>query len=506
MKKIFRNVTVFLLAACTVLAVTGCGDGADDSDDNSASAAEPGKIIGKVLSNDGDMMNAGIIVVDGNNNSRLATTNAYGGYTLYLAPGEYEITYTKGIEFSTYTTSVRVESLKTYYRPDVRLNRLVDPYSNGWVAGDAHQHSLYSDGKDTIENIVLGNAAAGLYWGYITDHNVSRGVPEYRNASGVTVYTDSEGNRRSYNGFGGVEVTTEFGHIQCLGSAIMFDRYEIGFTEGERGSSEAARRAAAREKLVYVAEQIVRQGGIPQINHPYSTTTMGVRNFIAEDDYDFYDLFATMEIWNGYFIVPDGRFTDRTTDNQNYTAKILWYSLLNQVKEGHKFIAATGGTDIHDVTGAASGANRDRIVQNPQTVGDYFYLCRYSGQYNGVPADYVRIEGEITEEKILDSLRNGRNFISNGPILDCSVNGKIYGETAEAVDGSVTFTNHIFNRDGIEQIRIVKNGEIVKTVDADGATEFTDDISVDVQRDDWVLIEALGPWGSYAISNPVFIG
>lgn len=500
MKKIFRIGLIALLC----IAFVSCSKA--PVIEESPTVVEPGKVRGKVLTTDGNMTTAGIIVIDEANNARRVMTNAYGGYTLVLDPGDYTLIYTKGPEFSTYTTKISVSGFKTYYRPDVRLEQVVDSYALGWIPGDPHQHSYYSDGIDGIQEMTIGNAAAGLYWGFLTDHNTSRGVPEWRE-SNVNVLTQADGQTRDFQGYAGVEVTTEFGHIQSLGTGIVFDRYEINFTEEERAKNAEAKKKIARDKILYIAEQIEWQGGVAQVNHPYSLTNMGVANFVAPDDYELYSAFSTMEIWNGYFTVPDGRFTDATTDNQNYTAKMLWYSLLNAYRNGEmkNFIAATGGTDNHDISGAVSAANRNKIVDEPKTAGEYFSLCRYSGQYNGVPTTYVYVDGDITEGKVLSALSNGNTFISNGPVLNCTIGGAIYGETITAEQGQVVIDNDIFNRDGIYEVRVVKNGEIAKSVTLAGEQTYTDDITVDVQKGDWVLIEVLGSWGSYAISNPVFI-
>ena len=63
---------------------------------------------------------------------------------------------------------------------------------------------------------------------------------------------------------------------------------------------------------------------------------MGMANWIDSGDYEVFDLYDTMEIWNGYFCPPDGaRFTTENSMNQNYSAKLLWYKLLNAMKAGH---------------------------------------------------------------------------------------------------------------------------------------------------------------------------
>ena len=217
--------------------------------------------------------------------------------------------------------------------------------------------------------------------------------------------------------------------------------------------------------------------------------------------------FSTMEIWNAYFVIPDGRFTVENGDNQNYRSKLLWYSTLNEVKNGGKFIAATSGTDNHDSTGPADGETRNSFASVPNDASEYQTICRYQGKYCGSPTDYIYLpDGEITQETVLAALKAGHSFMSNGPILNCSIDSAVYGETVTAAEGKVTLTNDIFCRDGMETLRIVVNGETALEIDLQGADTYTGDITVeDLSSGDWLLIEVLGGWGVYAISNPFFI-
>lgn len=465
-----------------------------------------GRVMGKVLSSDGEMMIAGIIIVDEEGNSWRETTNDYGGYVLRLAPGTYTLTFDKGAEFSQYTKEITVESYKTYYQKDVRLTQLFDSYSMGWIAGDIHQHSIYSDGLDDLDDLVTANASCGLYWGFLTDHDTSRGVPEWRGATGsVVVFTESNGTRRTFSGFAGDEVTSTFGHFQSIGTGMVFDRYEINLTETELTSKD--KDSIRREKGIYIARQIKAAGGIPQINHPYSVTNMGAMNFIAEDDWKYFSYFDTFEIWNGYFICPDGRFTNKGSENQNYIAKLAWYSILNNVKDGGKFLAATGGTDDHDSSGYASAKNRASFGRIPQTVGEYYLLCRYEGKYAGVPTTYVFLGDDAVDQKnVMDAIRAGHSFISNGPVVICTVGDSVYGDKIETVDGKVVVSCNVFARDGISLIRVVKNGEVFKEISLDMVQSFNEDVMLEgLESGDWVLFEVLGDFNDYAITNPYFV-
>lgn len=490
----FRFAFALFVVLCVFVQASFCSDDAT------------GRIMGKVLSSDGEMMVAGIVIVDEEGNSWRETTNDYGGYVLRLAPGTYTLTFDKGPEFSQYKKTVNVESYKTYYQKDVRLAQLFDSYSMGWVAGDAHQHSVYSDGLDELDELVTANASCGLYWGFLTDHDTSRGVPEWRGATGsIVVFTEPDGTKRTFNGFAGDEITSTFGHFQSIGTGMVFDRYEINLTEAELTSKD--KNSIRRDKAIYIARQIKAAGGVAQINHPYSVTNMGALNFIDANDWEYFSYFDTFEVWNGYFICPDGRFTNKGFENQNYTAKMTWYSILNNVRNGGRFIAATGGTDDHDSSGYASAKDRALFGKDPSTIGEYYLLCRYEGKYAGVPTTYVHLgRKDFGQDDVMDALKGGHSFISNGPVVICTVGSSVYGEEVEAVDGRVIVSCDVFARDGISLIRIVRNGETFKEIQVPMEQSFKGDVVLDgLSSGDWFLFEVLGDYNDYALTNPFFV-
>ena len=472
-----------------------------------ANMATAGIVRGKVTDTNSCMMPAVILVEAADGTAYRAFTNAMGGYAISLEPGEYTLTFSKGHEYEMVTRTIEVESLKTYYLQDVRLQPLYDSYAQGWIAGDCHQHTFYSDGVDPVEDVMIGNAANGLYFGFLTDHNTSRGVPEYNGACMFPVRTEND-QVRYFKGMDGVEVTSEFGHYNALGSGLTLETYDLKFTEAERNSPEKMQ--IVRAKIKYIADCITRVGSVAQMNHPYSTTTMGMANWIDANDYEVFDMYDTMELWNGYFCPPDGALFDtQNSMNQNYSAKLLWYGLLNAMKDGHPFHAITGGTDNHDVSGAASAKARAKIAENPADLQSYYDTWVASAKYNGMPATYTYFgDKELTMENAMAAVKAGHSFVTSGPIALCDIKGKIYGEKVEAAAGEeLTLNCDIWNRDGLKEVRIVVNGEIVQKIPCTGDT-FKEAVSL--KRDwtacDWVVVEVLGEnCCQYAITNPIII-
>lgn len=522
----FRLLSLVLALLC-LLTISGCGRNSaeeatqntqnvqaeeaaapDAAKESKSSASTAGIIRGKVTDSNSNMLIAGIVVTDEEGNIVRQTTNAYGGYELRLEPGIYTLTFGKGAEYSTEEKTVEVESLKTKYMADVRLTQLYDSYAKGWIAGDCHQHSYYSDGVDSVQSLMISNASVGLYWGFLTDHNNSRGVPEWSSPISVNVGSDEHGNLRPFKGFDGVEVTTEFGHFNSLGSGLTLETYDMNLRESERASAEKLN--YIREKMLYILDSIKRVGGIAQMNHPYSSTTMGATNWIDLDDYELLDGFETIEIWNGYFVPPDGIYTDSNPMNQNYQSKMMWYGLLNAMKDGHAFHAATGGTDNHDSGNPVTAENHAYAQAEITDITSYYNYIKYAGKYSGNPTTYVNLDGrELNMENVQQALRAGNSFVSNGPVVICNIDGKSYGQTLIPTGRDLTIQTDIFNRDGISEIRVVVNGETVKTVTPEGnVTTYTDPIPITGtwEPKDWILIEVLGPVTHYAVTNPIIIG
>jgi hypothetical protein len=482
------SLIIFGLTSCQSQGTASQLSASSQGEASSVSSQEKGYVRGKVLSDSGSMMIAGIIVENEAGATYKTFTNALGAYDIALAPGKYKLTFTKGYLFSTVSKEITVESLAKLYLQDVRLSMLEDMYAKGWVGGDLHQHTYYSDGQDSVQAQIISNVSQGLNFGFLSDHNVARGVAEWYQGKDFPVYTEADGTTRYFHPYEAVEETTEFGHYQSLGVPLTFDRYDVELYADERNSKQKDQ--ITMDRISYIADSIKRAGGLAQINHPYSVSTMGFNYWQLAKQFD------TVEIWNGYFAPLDGRYE---TDGQNYKSKQKWFELLNS----GLYLPATGGTDNHDVTGP--GSTKGLKLSEVKSYDDYYQYYVNTGKYSGIPTNYVHTS-DYSQDGILKAIKAGHSFISNGPTAICTIDGKGYGEQVEVgSQTSFTLKTDLFNRDGMDFIKIVKNGTDLKKVTMDNLTSYTSDISLDgIKAGDWIVIEVSGPGAEYAITNPIF--
>jgi len=104
------------------------------------------------------------------------------------------------------------------------------------------------------------------------------------------------------------------------------------------------------------------------------------------------------------------------------------------------------------------------------------YPCGLTAQVApGRERFYTRVEGPLSYDSWLEGIRRGRTFVTNGPVLEFSVNGKGIGEelvvpagSRVLVEASVRFDGE---RDGVAALEIVENGQVIRSFPRTGKTE-----------------------------------
>jgi hypothetical protein len=130
---------------------------------------------------------------------------------------------------------------------------------------------------------------------------------------------------------------------------------------------------------------------------------------------------------------------------------------------------------------------------------------------------YTKVEGPFSYDKWLEGLRSGRTFVTNGPILEFSVDGKIVGDELRlsspgevAVDASVRFDPL---RDDVQTLELIENGQVVQSASRrEGSTEISILRRYDVREAAWLAIRASGvkkgeaaTTASLAHSAPIYV-
>jgi hypothetical protein len=124
------------------------------------------------------------------------------------------------------------------------------------------------------------------------------------------------------------------------------------------------------------------------------------------------------------------------------------------------------------------------------------YPCR-KGMVPGWERTYSRIQGPLTYRSWMDSVRAGRTFVTNGPLLWLRVQGKDIGETLSLpragrvrVEGSVRFDPEM---DDVQALEVVDRGQVVRRIEREaGKSEIRCRFDHPVGEAAWLALRVAG--------------
>ena len=221
-----------------------------------------------------------------------------------------------GPEPVTWRVEVACEQEAAHPVPAVQP-RVVASKGPGWYRGDLHAHTLHSDGRWDLADLLAFARHRQLDFVTLTDHNTLSGTPAFRGMADDGVLT-----------MGGVELTTHFGHALALGG---------------RSWREWRANSMSGVTMPSIAREVQEAGEVFVIAHPRSPgdpSCTGCR-------WEYEDMMPgparAVEIWNGPW------------SEYNEEGLALFHAWLD---EGHRLVA-TAGTDIHgpNERDAAQGFN-----------------------------------------------------------------------------------------------------------------------------------------------------
>lgn len=360
------------------------------------------------------------------------TTVSAHPFKVDLEPGTYTLTIERGKEYLPAEFEIQVSGVRQ--EEVFPIHRFADYGSKGWYSGETHVHRRISE----LENVMLAE-----------DLNVAFPVTFWTTESDkVPDLLPSTLRRQGPSPFG-VRLDRGAGPIRIDPTHVILPRnteYEI-FSVGDKRHvlgavfilNHQTRFDQTMPPVAEIADRAHKEGALLDLDKhswPWSLMLVPVANI------DLFEL-SNNSVWRTQFgfrttsIAPPEYMKIET--NENGMTEWGWirygletyYALLNC------------GFRLKPTAGTASGVH-------PVPLG-----------YSRV---YVHIDGDFSVDKWLEGLKQGRSFVTNGPLVDAQINGEYpgstfvsNGEVSLELNGSAAYWKPI------ERFEWIINGEVADT-------------------------------------------
>jgi TolB protein len=365
-----------------------------------------------------------------------------GAAEFELPAGSYRLRALQGPETRPALLEFEVQPGKTSEQT-VTIDRWAD--ARGWYAGDNHIHANYGYGEyyNTPATMALMGAGEGLNicnfmvansdGDGVFDREFFRGQPDPLSTSRTVLYWNEEFR------------STIWGHMTLVNLKHVVEPVFTGFARTTNPYDVPTNAG--------IADRTHRQGGLVNYTHPSARiddlyrgayTAKGLPVDVALGKIDTMDVMGINE--------------------QASTA--LYHRLLNC---GFR-LTASAGTDCF--------LNRVNAYSVP-----------------GSARVYVKVDGALTYARWINGLRAGRSFVSNGPMLELTVDGKGAGDTLELRAASeVKIQATARSQYPLTALELLHNGKVVAS-----ATPAKDVLTTELaqavrlEKSGWLALRALGP-------------
>jgi hypothetical protein len=359
-----------------------------------------------------------------------------------LPAGEYALRIFHGPEYRVVHQTLTVAAGKPQ-AVSVPLERWIDATERGWYCGENHIHANYGYGQwyntpaTMLEQCagedlrVCNFMVANSDTDGVFDREFFRGHPDPLSTAETVLYWNQEFR------------STHWGHMTLVNLTHLVEPIFTGFKDTTNPwdiptNSDIADRTHLQQGLV--------------------NYTHGAQN--AEDPY--------LGAYTGKSIPLDvalGKI-DTIDLNASYAGTVpLWHRLLNCGFH----LPASAGTDC--------------------------FLNRIRSQLPGASRVYVKLEGEFSYASWIAGLRQGRSFVSNGPILEVTVDEQIPGGTVRlAGPREVRIAVQASSQFPLDKVEVVYCGKVIATgtLAADRLTARIDE-RVQAPRSGWFSLRVQGP-------------
>lgn len=441
------------------------------------------------------------------------TTDENGMLYVSLLQNQYMVEISKGSEYEIISTPMYIGE-KENGKKEYILHRFVHLPEQHYFAGDVHHHSIFSspvyggddDVKESPAEVANSMRAMGLTFGALSDHH--------------NILNHSEWTKQEMSDFHPIvskEISTSNGHVASIG--VEKDVvYHIPKAEDRTDTY-------LRGEFQRIVLDIKEAGGLAQLNHPRDLSVSISWN---PDFYDMIDIFESMEIWNGSNPMCDG-----TT---NAEAVKLWIDLLNQ----GRYIPATSGSDTHNIkandyhiimdeiqwfVGQISHLNMERELPEYRKEIQFFQLLAKkilptlekwaeTNLTSGCVRTYVYLPEGRTTKNILQAMRQGNSFLTNGPIIIPKINGASCGEKTVRQEETLEVELLIMSNKPLAKLQVYgsdtysKQYLLVEKNETVGLPYYDYSMHLpleDASKGNWIFFVVADDFTNMAITNPIFL-
>ena len=351
-----------------------------------------------------------------------------GEFRVEVPAGAVKLVVVKGFEFWPVEEEVEIEA-GGVTQLTVELEPMTDMAAKGWYSGSTHVHMNYAGNlHNTLENLMMMSEAEDQDIVLEQVANKDNRILDYQHfVPGGGAHPLSTKDRVLVVG---QEYRPPFyGHVFMFG---LRDHLISPFTTGYEGT--------AIESLYPSNTDMFRKA------KAQGATVGYVHAFGGSGD----PLEGSLGGAKGYMVDAALGTTDAVEwANAGRAGFHPWYATLNNGLTA----TAVGGED------SISNLHRSKLVGSVRT--------------------YVYTGGKgLTMEAWLEGLRNGNAFVSTGPLVELTVNGRIPGEEVElAASGTVELQGRVRSITPLDKAYIVFNGEVVEEIPFTG-----DRLELDLSR------------------------
>jgi hypothetical protein len=370
-----------------------------------------------------------------------------------LPAGKYQVAAFRGPEYAPALQELTIEAGKTVKRV-VELRRWTHATRTGWYSGENHIHANYGYGQwySTPDSMLQQCAGEDLNVCNLMvansdtdgtfDRPFFRGRPDPRSTAETVLYWNQEFR------------STLWGHMTLVDLKQVVEPVMTGFRDTTNPwdiptNADVADRAHWQKGHVNYTHAV--QNAAKPFTNPYAAKGLPIDVALGKVD--------SLDLNNAYEgTVP------------------VWHRLLNC---GFR-IPPSAGTDC--------------------------FLNRIFSQLPGGDRVYVRVDGTLTYAAWIAGLKKGQSFVTNGPMLEFTVDGQELGSVVKAAaPGKVRVIGKARSQFPLAKVELLYNGEVVATLPLaqDQLTASIDQV-VEADKSGWLALRATGPSNPHLPVNSLF--